>query len=110
MVLVTFKVTVREDVDQEAFHQTAGRMMELVSKLPGFRGIEWFGALQDPRTQLALAQFDSHETVKAWKQNPEHLLAQKRGKEEFFERYHIQIADIAREYGYPTEAPATATA
>ena len=101
MVLVTFKVTVREDIDQDAFHATAGRMMELVSQHPGFRGIEWFGALEDPRTQLALAQFDSHEAVRDWKQNAEHLLAQKRGKEEFFEGYRIQIADIAREYGFP---------
>jgi len=100
MVLVTFKVTVRDDVDQDAFHQTAGRMMELVAKMPGFKGIEWFGAIDDPHTQLALAEFESHEAVKAWKQNTEHLAAQKRGREEFFARYRIQIADIAREYGY----------
>jgi heme-degrading monooxygenase HmoA len=104
MVLVTFRVTVREDLDQEAFHETAARMMELVSRLPGFKGIEWYGAVDDPNTQLALAQFDSHESVAAWKQNPEHLLAQKRGKEEFFARYRLQIADIAREYGYPKGA------
>ncbi|MCA1830624.1 MAG: antibiotic biosynthesis monooxygenase [Actinomycetota bacterium] len=101
MVLVTFRVTVREDVDQEAFHHTAGRMMELVSAMPGFKGIEWYGAVDDPRTQLALAVFDSHETIAEWKNNPEHLVAQKRGREEFFAGYRLQIADISREYSYP---------
>ena len=101
MVLVTFRVTVREDVDQEAFHQTAGRMMELVSQMPGFKGIEWFAALDDPHTQLALAKFDTHDAIAEWKQNTEHLLAQKRGREEFFASYRIQIADMNREYGHP---------
>ena len=105
MVLVTFKVRVREDVDHDAFGQVSARMMELVTQVPGFHWIEWYGSADDPGTQLALALFESHEAVKAWREHPEHREAQNRGKGEFFERYRIQIADLTRQYGQPDENP-----
>ena len=80
-------------------------MMELVTQMPGFRWIEWYASADDPGTQLALAMFESHEAVKAWREHPEHCDAQKRGKGEFFGRYRIQIADMTRQYGQPDETP-----
>ena len=103
MVLVTFKVRARDDVDYDAFGKVSARMMELVTQMPGFHWIEWYASADDPGTQLALALFESREAVKAWREHPEHREAQNRGKGEFFERYRIQIADLARQYGHPDE-------
>lgn len=41
--------------------------------------------------------------MSAWKQHPEHLATQARGRAEFFASYDITIADVTRRYGWPAE-------
>jgi heme-degrading monooxygenase HmoA len=45
---------------------------------------------------VVIAEFDSLESVDAWKAHPEHLVAQQRGREEFFADYHIQVCNVLR--------------
>jgi heme-degrading monooxygenase HmoA len=54
---------------------------------------------------LALAEFDSLDALHAWKEHPEHVVAQQRGREEFFAAYRAQICSTIREATFkaPTE-------
>ena len=45
---------------------------------------------------LVIAEFDSLESVDAWKVHPEHLVAQRRGREEFFADYRILVCNLIR--------------
>ena len=99
MKVVLFKIRVREDIDQAEYERTFEQMLELVSTVPGFRSIEGFAG--EDGSELAVAWFDSDESIAEWKQHPQHLVTQERGRTEFFSAYDITIAEVDRRYGWP---------
>ena len=101
MKVVLFRIRVREDIDQAEYERTFERMLELVSTVPGFRSIEGFAG--EDGSELAVAWFDSDESIAEWKQHPQHLVTQERGRTEFFSAYDITIAEVDRRYGWPSK-------
>src|SRR5580692_12720321 len=104
MKVVLFKIRVREDIDQAEYERTFEQMLELVSTVPGFRSIEGFAG--EDGSELAVAWFDSDESIAEWKRQPEHLATQEQARREFFTSYEITIADTERQYGWPDQAAA----
>jgi hypothetical protein len=51
---------------------------QIVSQSPGFLGIE--GVIGENGTELALARFDSPESVLARRAQPDHVIAPQRGR------------------------------
>jgi len=100
MVIVLFKFRLRADIDTAEWEQTFGRMVGLASEMPGFISIEPYGA--EDGSGLAVVRFESEEALQAWKTHPEHVLTQERGREAFFDSYHMTVAgSIIREYDFP---------
>jgi heme-degrading monooxygenase HmoA len=106
MKVVLFHIRTREDIDQVDYQRTFERMVELVSAMPGFRGIDGFAG-EDGR-ELAVAWFDSDEALAEWKRHPEHVATQEKGRKEFFSAYEITIAEVDRQYGWPDTEDASA--
>jgi heme-degrading monooxygenase HmoA len=73
-------------------------MLELVSGMPGFVGIEGFSG--EDGSELAIARFESPEAIAAWREHPEHVQTRQRGREEFFASYDITIASVWRNYDW----------
>jgi heme-degrading monooxygenase HmoA len=96
MVLVVFRIKLAHDLRVTEYERTGERMVELVSSIPGFLGMDY---AEVEGGELLVVRFDSHESLKAWRNHPEHLEAQRRGKEEFFEDYQIEVCEIVRSYG-----------
>ena len=93
MFVVIFRAKVRS-LDDE-YSKTASRMRELALK--EFGCIE-FCAVTEGTEEVALSYWPSEESIKAWKAHPEHVEAQRLGKERWYESYSVQIAEISREY------------
>ena len=70
-------------------------MHAIVTNMPGFISVKMFTA--EDREVLALAEFESLDALKAWKEPPEHVVPQQRGREEFFAEYRAQICSSIRE-------------
>ena len=105
-VAVIFKLFMRADVDMEAYRKTSARMHELAEKLPAFISLkEHTGADGEV---IDLARFRDEASLETWKRDPEHLEAQRRGREEFYDHYWIQVLRVVREYAY--ELPSAAAA
>lgn len=102
MKVVLFRTRLREDIDAAAYQATFERMLEDVSAISGFRGIEGFSG--EDGSELAVAWFDSDEALAEWKWHPDHLVVQEQGRQEFFTSYEITIADTDRQYGWPQTA------
>ena len=83
-----------------ALHQ---KMHALVTTMPGFVSVKTFTA--EDGEVLALAEFESLNALQPWKEHPEHIVAQQRGREEFFAAYRAQICSLIREATFtaPTE-------
>jgi heme-degrading monooxygenase HmoA len=104
MVVVLFRIKVRDDVDRPEYDKASGRMVEIVSSLPGFVSVEGFDL--GGGSELVLARFESDEAVRAWKAHPEHLRTQERGRTEFFASYEITVAEEIRHYDWTATAAA----
>ena len=94
MVIVVFRTHVQPQADLAQLYALNQQMVALVSTMPGFLSLKDFSA-QDGEF-LVLAEFDSLASVDAWKAHPEHRVAQRRGREEFFADYHIQVCNVLR--------------
>ncbi len=97
-VVVVFRSRLNEGVDSEYGPETA-RMVDLVSTMPGFRAIKTFTA--DDGERVSVIDFDSLEAERAWRDHPEHRKAQRRGREEFYAEYKIQVCALLRERAFP---------
>lgn len=104
MIVVLFRTRLRPDVALPEYEALGGRMYELVSAMPGFVS---FAAYTSPDgEELGVAQFESEKALEQWRNHPEHLGAQRQGKERFFASYHIQVCSLIREYGTGQPTPA----
>jgi heme-degrading monooxygenase HmoA len=99
MIVVVFKNELREGAAGPEYEALAERMWEIVSKMPGFVGLDAFSSPEGNET--AIITFESEAALAAWRNHPEHLEAQRRGQEEFYRSYHIQVCEVLRDYRYP---------
>ena len=85
----------RTDVE-EGYAEMAQQMEELAAKQPGYLGIE------SVRNGLGItvSYWDSLESIKNWKAQSDHLLAQKYGREKWYSFYKTRICKVEREYEF----------
>ena len=95
MVVVTFRNRFAPGIDEQEYGQRAGKLFEIVAAMPGFRGIRSYAA--EDGEQLSLIEFDSHESLAAWRDHAEHRIAQELGRHKYYAEYHLQICDVVRE-------------
>jgi heme-degrading monooxygenase HmoA len=93
MLVVIFRAKIKK-LDA-AYSQTAARMRELA--LAEFGCLEFY-AITEGDHEVALSYWPDEASIKAWRMHPEHLAAQKLGKEHWYESYSVQVAEIGREY------------
>jgi len=91
--VVIFRARIRS-LDVE-YAKAAARMRELALKQ--FGCLE-FQAVTEGQDEVALSYWPSEESIRAWKAHPEHLLAQRAGRERWYESYSVQVAQVSREY------------
>lgn len=74
------------------------RMTELGRAQPGYLGRE--SKTGTDGRELTVLYYRDAESIEAWKQHPEHLEAQRRGREQWYADYRIEIAKVERAYGF----------
>lgn len=99
MFVVIFRAKVRS-LDDDYF-RVAARMRELA--LSEFGCLE-FHTVTEGDNEVALSYWPSEEAIQAWKAHPEHLLAQKAGRERWYESYSVQVACVTRDYRVAADA------
>lgn len=97
MVVVVFRSRLKPGIEQEIVKADA-RMAELAAKMPGFVSYRQYAAADGEG--VSVVEFESHETVAAWRAHPEHLEIQRLGKERWFSEYRITVCDVARDYSF----------
>lgn len=71
-------------------------MEELAVTQEGFLGIE--SSRNDLVFGITVSYWKDEESIRAWKKNSEHILAQEFGRETWYQKYSIRIARVTREY------------
>lgn len=87
--------SVRTDGDN-GYAEMSDKMTELAKNQPGFLGIE------SAREQIGISvsYWRDPESIKRWKENLEHQVARKKGKEIWYRQFTTRIAKVEREYSF----------
>jgi heme-degrading monooxygenase HmoA len=87
--------TLRTEVD-EGYEEMAEKMEALAKLQEGYLGIE------SARNMLGItvSYWESLEAILNWKNNTEHTIARKMGKELWYQKYKLRICKVEREYGF----------
>ena len=99
-VAVIFKLFLRDGADLEDYRRTSRRMHEIVEAMPGFISLKEYAA--EDGEEIDIARFRDEAALESWRREPEHLEAQRKGREEFYDHYWIQVLKVVREYSYET--------
>jgi heme-degrading monooxygenase HmoA len=97
VVVVVFRARVKPGIGKD-YEEMDARMVELAVKMPGFVSYRTYASADGE--ELAVVEFESHETVAAWREHPEHREAQRLGRERWLAEYRITVCDVARDYSF----------
>ena len=97
MYAVIFTARIAE-LDDE-YSQVAERMRQLAIEKYGCKG---FTTATEDNEEIAISYWENEEQIKAWKNDAEHILAQEKGRSKWYRSYHVQVAEVIREYGENT--------
>ena len=81
------------------YGRMAERMLELARKQDGFLGVE--SARED--IGITVSYWRDRESIERWKADAEHRIAQREGKEKWYDSYRIRIAKVEEEKCFERE-------
>lgn len=83
----------------EGYAEMAEAMVAAAQKQPGFLGVE---STRDVHNfGITVSYWKDEGAIVAWKADVQHLVAQKLGKERWYERYTLRVAKVERAYDGP---------
>ncbi len=91
---VIFTSTQKENI--EGYSDMAEKMEALAKQQSGFLGID------SARNQIGItvSYWESLESIKNWKQQTDHLVAQQKGRLDWYSWYNVRICKVEREYEF----------
>ena len=57
-----------------------------------------FTSCTEGNTEIAISYWPNKESIRAWKNNPEHQQAQELGKSKWYKSYQVQIVEVLNQY------------
>ncbi len=94
MIVTVFRARLLPDVRDE-YVALVNRMSELAATMPGY--ISHKGFFADDGERVTVVEFESEEGMRAWRTHPEHVQAQRKGRQIYYSEYHIQVCEVLRE-------------
>lgn len=88
---------------EQGYGAMAERMVALAQAQPGFLGVE---SVRDGEgLGITVCYWRDEESIARWKAHAEHLVAQARGKRDWYEAYELRVARVERAYGKRAPPP-----
>lgn len=81
------------------YNEMGEKMYHLAIDQPGFLGVESVGEGQS----ITVSYWTDLESIKNWKSNSEHQIAQETGRKEWYKAYKTRIALVERDYAFGSE-------
>ena len=100
MLVVLFRSKLVDAPD--GYAEMAEEMLALAKTMPGFVDVKAFKA--DDGERLTLVWWQDEDTLRQWRTNARHLVAQKAGRERWYEYYTLEVAEVkrTRDFARPT--------
>lgn len=78
----------------KGYRDMADKMVELASQQKGFLGIE---SARDEQLGITVSYWESIDAILGWKEHSAHIIAQKKGKSEWYESYALRVCKVERQ-------------
>jgi len=75
------------------YGRMADKMVELASQQKGFLGIE---SARDEQLGITVSYWDTLESIKEWKENAAHKVAQGKGRREWYKNFSLRVCCVER--------------
>jgi heme-degrading monooxygenase HmoA len=87
--------SIRTEFDH-GYKDVAQLMLDLASKQPGYLGIE------SARNEVGItvSYWADLASIRHWKLQADHQIAQKKGKNQWYKNYQVRIAKVERDYRF----------
>ncbi|WP_198036967.1 antibiotic biosynthesis monooxygenase [Nocardia sp. BMG51109] len=81
--------------DLTGYADAAAEMAELAERIDGYLGMEF---ARDPACGITVSYWRDLEALRRWRDDIDHLAAQRLGRERFYLGYRARICRVEREY------------
>jgi heme-degrading monooxygenase HmoA len=98
MILTVFRSRLRDEARAEYF-DLAAEMAALAQTMPGFRSRKTFVAEDGER--VIIVEFEDEASQRAWSTHPRHVDAKRKGRQDFYSEYSLQVCEVIRESRHP---------
>ncbi len=95
VVIIEFELQAGAEVEFETAFQ---QMQEQVKKYDGFLGEAPCSSIENENIFVTLFYWRDRESMKAWREDSEHVKIQQLGRDKLFARYKIRVCELEREY------------
>lgn len=79
--------------DHDGYEETAELMLALAKNQPGFLGVE----SARNKTGITVSYWKDLESIRQWKEHPEHRKAQETGRRKWYKSFTTRVARVERE-------------
>jgi len=100
MLVVLFRSKLVDNPD--GYGAMAQEMEDLARTMPGFIDIKAYKS--DDGERLTVVWWQDEATLKGWRENVRHRLAQRLGREQWYDYYRIEVAEVVRSNAYDRTA------
>lgn len=86
--------SVRTDGNDDGYDELAARMANLSAAQDGFLGMEH---ARSDNLGITICYWESLEAIARWRENEEHILAQAKGYETFYQSFATRVCKVERD-------------
>ncbi len=97
VVIVEFELVAGMESEFETALQ---HMQEQVKAYDGYLGEAPCCRIENKNSFVSLFYWRDRESIKAWREDPEHVKTQQLSREKIFAWYKIRVCELEREYGW----------
>ena len=94
MIVVLFRSKLVPTASTDGYDEMAQEMDDLARTMPGFIDVKSFKAEDGER--LTLVWWQDEDTLRAWREQARHRVAQRTGRERWYEYYKLEVAEVIR--------------
>lgn len=103
-IVTVFRNRLRSGAEN-AYGDLAPHISDLAHGMPGFVDAKTFVAADGER--VTVVTFEDRDSHNAWRDHPEHKIAQQRGISEFYETYSIQVGEVTYSHHFTSSELST---
>ena len=89
--------TTRRSGDLDGYAEMSERMDELARQQPGFLGVD---SVSDGMRGITVSYWEDEAASLAWRSVAEHVLAQRAGRERWYDAYDLHVATVTRSHHF----------